>query len=358
MSIAFYAPLKSPNHPRPSGDRTMARALMAALEDGGFAVTLASELRTRDGSGDRRIQQNLIAQAQGHLPHIIRQGMAEKWKAWITYHNYYKAPDLIGPKVCAALRIPYFIIEASRAKTRLTGNWSDFAARAERACDAAHAIFYVTQRDAEALAAHAPAAQRLIHLRPFLNRNTMPTPKPRKGPMLSVGMMRPGDKFASYTLIDETLDMLGDLDWHLDIVGDGDMRYAVRGLMKRHAGRVQFLGALSPDSLDHVYARAKLLLWPGVNEAFGMTYLEAQAHGVPVVAQDRDGVRDVVATPGTQVAKGPGAMAERIRALYEDAGLLSSQSQRAAQFVQAGHLRNAATQTLMQGLAHAGVTPS
>ncbi|WP_035670480.1 hypothetical protein [Azospirillum brasilense] len=55
MRIAFYAPLKSPTHPVPSGDRRMARLLMAALERAGHAVTLASTLRSwDDGSVWRR----------------------------------------------------------------------------------------------------------------------------------------------------------------------------------------------------------------------------------------------------------------------------------------------------------------
>ncbi|MDF2688487.1 MAG: glycosyl transferase family 1, partial [Microvirga sp.] len=35
--VAFYAPLKSPNHLLPSGDRTMARLLMKALDRAGYA---------------------------------------------------------------------------------------------------------------------------------------------------------------------------------------------------------------------------------------------------------------------------------------------------------------------------------
>jgi hypothetical protein len=35
MRIAFYAPLKAPDHPVPSGDRTIARLLLAALKQGG-----------------------------------------------------------------------------------------------------------------------------------------------------------------------------------------------------------------------------------------------------------------------------------------------------------------------------------
>ena len=37
--MAFYAPLKAPDHPTPSGDRRMARLLIQALEAAGAAVT-------------------------------------------------------------------------------------------------------------------------------------------------------------------------------------------------------------------------------------------------------------------------------------------------------------------------------
>ena len=40
MRIAFYAPLKSPNHPVPSGDRRVARLLMDALLLAGHEVEL------------------------------------------------------------------------------------------------------------------------------------------------------------------------------------------------------------------------------------------------------------------------------------------------------------------------------
>ena len=60
IEAAFYAPMKPPDHPRPSGDRTMARALMAAMEQAGFAAEVASELRSRDGSGDAAVQAELF----------------------------------------------------------------------------------------------------------------------------------------------------------------------------------------------------------------------------------------------------------------------------------------------------------
>ncbi|MBL8703575.1 MAG: glycosyl transferase, partial [Rhodospirillales bacterium] len=48
MRIAFYAPLKPPGHPHPSGDRRMARLLVQALRLGGHTVMLASSFRAYD----------------------------------------------------------------------------------------------------------------------------------------------------------------------------------------------------------------------------------------------------------------------------------------------------------------------
>jgi hypothetical protein len=54
MTLAFYAPLKSPDHPTPSGDRRMARALVDALGRTGRQVEIACRLRSYDLTGDAR----------------------------------------------------------------------------------------------------------------------------------------------------------------------------------------------------------------------------------------------------------------------------------------------------------------
>ena len=53
MRIAFYAPLKPPDHPMPSGDRRVAQLLWEALRGAGHAPFLASRLRSYDGVGDK-----------------------------------------------------------------------------------------------------------------------------------------------------------------------------------------------------------------------------------------------------------------------------------------------------------------
>lgn len=351
MKVAFYAPLKAADHPVPSGDRTMARALIKAMAFADIAVSTASDLRIYDGTGDEATQAELTAQADAEVPRILARPDTQTWQAWLTYHNYYKAPDLIGPAVTRALGIPYVQVESTRARKRLTGPWARFARAAEAASDHAHTILYVTKRDAETLRRDAPDGQILTHLHPFLDRTELPAQSDYSTSMLSVGMMRAGDKLASYQLIADTLTRLdADLDWRLEIAGDGPAQAQVTHLMIPFGDRVRMLGALDADALQDRYAHARLLFWPGVNEAFGYAYLEAQAVGLPVVAQDRPGVRDVVAGIKPAVADGPDAMAQRLTQLLTGAGTIETLGRDARKKVADHHLLPAAARTLRKAL--------
>ncbi|MGJ8618131.1 MAG: glycosyltransferase family 4 protein [Sulfitobacter sp.] len=357
MRLAFYAPLKSPDHAVPSGDRAMGRALVHALKHIGAEVTLASTLRTRDGAGDIQVQHRIEHDAKEEAAHLIVTGRSAGWDAWLTYHNYYKAPDLIGPSVAHALNIPYLQIETSRARKRLTGPWANYAQAAEAAADAADVIFYLTERDAETLYRDAPEGQRLIHLRPFLDRDTLPDASSLDGPILTAAMMRQGDKLASYKIIAETLALMPTDTWQLHIAGDGAARAEVEALMAPFGDAVTFLGALDADAMQRAYQSASLLFWPGVNEAFGFTYLEAQAAGIPVVAQDRPGVREVLA-PGNypEPDAGPLALAEQLSAYLNTPKLCQNAGQCARNHIAAHHLLPAAADTLRRGLALSGVS--
>lgn len=301
--IAFYAPLKSPRHPDPSGDRTLARLLWRALEAADFAPALASELRTLDKSGDLSAQAALRERSRAEVERLIaryRSGPAHERPAlWFTYHVYYKAPDWIGPAVADALGIPYVVAEASRASKRARGSWALGHAGAEAALDRADAIFVLTSADRESLERSRPPRQTLIDLPPFLDcagRQALPRP-PGLGPirLLAVGMMRPGDKFASYGQLADALSRLHRSDWTLDVAGDGPMRGAIEDLFASFGSRVRFLGRIDDaGELDAIYARSDLLVWPAVREAFGMAPLEAQAQGTPVLAGAHGGVASVV----------------------------------------------------------------
>ncbi len=327
----------------------MARNLMSVLAEVGD-VELVSTLRSRDGAGDKQAQAEVVAAADAEIDRLIEAG---GWDAWVTYHNYYKAPDVIGPAVCAALNIPYHIVEASRAQKRLTGPWADFAKRAEAASDAADVIYYFTQQDYPSLKRDQVAGQRLVALKPFLNWDGVPAVSAReKGAvLLAVGMFRAGDKVASYTNLARALAGVTDADWSLNIIGSGAAEGDVRSLFEPFEGRVHFLGELPADQVLEQMALADVFVWPGVNEAFGMVYLEAQASGLPVVAEDRPGVRDVVGPDSALVAADD---ADAFAAAISDALANVSAPDRHQAYVSQNHLRGSAVKTLRDTMMFKG----
>ena len=125
MKIAFYAPLKAPDHPVPSGDRLIAGLLVRALERAGHEVVPASRLRAFDGAGDRDRQLRLARMGRAEARRLLGRwlGSPRAPRCWFTYHLYHKAPDWIGPRVSARLGIPYVVAEASYAPKQAHGAW-------------------------------------------------------------------------------------------------------------------------------------------------------------------------------------------------------------------------------------------
>ena len=108
-------------------------------------------------------------------------------------------------------------------------------------------------------------------------------------------MMRTRDKLASYRVLAEAFALLSDKSWRALLVGDGPARGEIERLMAPFGERVRFAGVVPHAELPEVYAAADLYLWPAINEAYGMAFLEAQAAGLPVVAGRTGGVPAVVA---------------------------------------------------------------
>lgn len=80
------------------------------------------------------------------------------------------------------------------------------------------------------------------------------------------------------------------------VCGSGDMGDGLRTL----AGslgitrRVDFRGFLTPAAVDHVLARARVLVMSSVSEPFGLVALEALRGGTPVILSKQSGVREVL----------------------------------------------------------------
>ena len=205
---------------------------------------------------------------------------------------------MVGPAVSSALGLPYVISEPSISPRRRSGPWAGFAAASEAAINRADRLFWTTGRDRPELEAAGHGA-RMTHLPAFLDPGPQPKHAPHDGPLrlLTIAMMRQGDKLESYRRLAAGLASL-DSNWHLDIHGDGAARAEVKAAFASLAPRVTFHGATQDRArLRAACEAADLFLWPGVGEGVGMVYLEAQAAGLPVIAEAHTTQRELVAGP-------------------------------------------------------------
>ena len=363
MNIAFYAPMKPPTSPRPSGDRTIARLLMRALEAGGADVRIASETRTWSGVADP--DRLLNVQKAGELERKRLVALYGSRTAtfrpdiWFTYHNHYKAPDFLGPAVSRELGIPYVIAEASYAASRADGPWADWLRHTRAGIEAARLIFSFTKRDEEGLRAIVPS-RRLRRLAPFIGDVPSQSARDLQAPgdpvrLVAVAMMRRGATEKSYRLLADALGRLSHRNWELDVVGDGEAFDELRELLGAIAGdRATLHGKLEGPPLARVLARGDVFVWPGIEEAFGMAYLEAQAHGLAVAACDTAGVSEVVRDGETGLLARevtPSAYAAVVDRLIASGQLRRDLGERARRHVMERHSVEVAARILQAELA-------
>jgi len=127
------------------------------------------------------------------------------------------------------------------------------------------------------------------------------------------------------------------------LAGDGPERENIEAAIER-AGlqqRVRCLGKISEEELVELYRRGKLFVMPNIvvpgdMEGFGIVMLEAGACGLPTLAADLEGIRDVIDDgvngwfAPTEDAE---AFAARIKSLLDDPDGLRKASKRAAEYV-------------------------
>ncbi|MFC5394452.1 glycosyltransferase family 4 protein [Bosea vestrisii] len=345
MKIAFHTPLNRYGDGAPSGDRLMAHQLVTLLEELGHAVEIIPAERSFMREPDPALLAALKDAARG-----VIAALSERWQApearpdlIFTYHCHYRAPDLIGPPLAERFDLPFVVAEASDAQKRFDGPWAEAAALARTAILRADLHLCMTERDREGLSRLIPEPYRLIELSPFLlGVDEVPehmaarraTDEPVR--LIAVAMMRPGNKAACYVFLARTLARIADLPWTLTLIGDGPERPAIEAAFASlPPGRVRFLGRRERTDILSQLAAHDLFVWPGLNEAYGVVYLEAQAAGLPVAALDSGGVPAVVARDRTALLAPHGdeaALSAKIGQLIGDSALRARMGEAARDF--------------------------
>jgi len=361
MRVAFYAPLKPPDWPVPSGDRLLARMFLEALARAGHDALVASRLRSFDKSGDRARQDKIRTIGATLADHLVRRYMAapqnRRPELWFTYHLYHKAPDWIGPTVSQALAIPYVAAEASFAAKRAQGPWSDGHEAVRCALAVADLVVGLNSTDEAGVRTVLRSSAQFVQMGAFLDCAPFAAAA-RKGPklkrslaagfglesarplLLTAAMMRSGNKLASFRVLAHALACIEHHDWHLLIAGSGPAEHEVREVFAPLRHRVTWLGQLPRAQLVDAYAAADLFVWPAVDEPIGMAFIEAQAAATPVIGGCARGVPDVVddGTTGLLTPEGDAvAFAEAITTLLGDRARLRAMGAAACQYAASRH---------------------
>jgi glycosyltransferase involved in cell wall biosynthesis len=141
--------------------------------------------------------------------------------------------------------------------------------------------------------------------------------------ILFVGGLDKAHYFKGVDILLDALNLLNkeNTNWHLEIVGDGDLRpqYEKKARELGIDDKVKFAGYVSDEDMPKKYQAADYFVLPSVNkgEAFGIVLLEAMASGLPVVASDLPGVRGVFTSESGLLIKPGDAedLAEKIKYL-------------------------------------------
>ncbi len=95
----------------------------------------------------------------------------------------------------------------------------------------------------------------------------------------------------AYKNIDLVIDTFNDLGLNLKIVGSGPYRKTLECMVKNK--NIKFLGRLDDKDLKEIYSKCRAYIFPG-REDFGITPVEAQASGRPVIAYADGGALETV----------------------------------------------------------------
>lgn len=118
----------------------------------------------------------------------------------------------------------------------------------------------------------------------------------------------------------------------LDIVGDGVLRPEIEAEARRLGleGRAVFHGRVDDATLARLYAAARAFVLPSDKEGFGIVYLEAWTHGLPVICGAGGAAHEVVTdgrdgfvTEATDIA----LMADKMARLLDDTDLARAMGQ-------------------------------
>ncbi|MEM4230343.1 MAG: glycosyltransferase [Candidatus Pacearchaeota archaeon] len=120
-------------------------------------------------------------------------------------------------------------------------------------------------------------------------------------------------RLVPYKRIDIAINAFNKLGYPLKIIGEGSEK---RKLKKIANSNIEFLGYLTDEELVEYYKKCLAFIFPG-KEDFGLTILEAQSFGKPVIAYGEGGSLETIAENKTGIFFEPQEETALIKAVNE-----------------------------------------
>jgi len=351
MKIAYYMPFKPMGHKNPSGDLIIGTELYDFLGKNGGDIELVSRFRCRWIYLKPYLWPVLIAE----LFRVILVCKKRQPDIWVSYHSYYKAPDVIGSLCCRLLNIPYVIFQGiySTKRRRSIRTLPGFLLN-RMALTSADCVI-ANKRPDEKNLRRLLSKERVMYVPPGLHpeefhcversRKTIRNQwqVENKVVILTAAMFRAGVKTDGIIRVIRSCRILRDKGRHvfLVIAGDGTNREMLEEMARRElGGDFIFLGKVARHEMKHFYSAADIFAFPGIQESLGMVFLEAQSCGLPVVAYEDWGASEAVVDKETGLLS-PAAMenhfTDNLEKLVEDRNLRHELGGQAAKRVRSHH---------------------
>lgn len=354
MKIAYYMPFKPMGHQNPSGDLIIGTEIFEHLQDQGNAIELASKLRCR------WIYYNPLNLVRLSIERrkVVKNLQPTAPDIWLTYHSYYKAPDLLGPHCSSKLNIPYVIFQgiySTKRRKKLT-TLPGFLLNRDTLLKADH-VFTNKRRDLKNLSRIIPT-EKLTYIAPGIHPEDFTfSPAERKKIrqrwavqdeiiIMTTAMMRRGVKTEGLAKVIQSCARLHGKGFRLKLIiaGDGECRKQLKKQADRLLpGQVIFLGKIPRKELYQYYSSADIFAFPGIQESLGMVYLEAQSCRLPTVALADWGAKEAIIQGQTGLlssASEPDRFTENIKTLIEDQKLRLTLGKNGEKHIRTNHNLN------------------
>lgn len=324
MRVAFYEPPGARTDPSPFDGNSPAALVESALGACGHEVSRIPARSADERAGPAADEGHPVDSAEvAWLVGYFRSAHRPPPDVWISSLVSGQALDRIGPVACAALGIPYVLVQPSIPTAGATSSNDDVGLLRRTIAEAAATIVF-SSADAESLRQMLPEhGDRLIVLPPFIDLNRVTAVARRRAALraalslqhrirldvpwlIAAGPMSTDTHLDSFRIVARAAVMAADLDWQMIVAGSGLRRTEVDALFQGSPHRLdRHVAIATPEDLTAILVCGDLFLWPFAAQEFSPTVVEAQAAGLAVIGPRSSAMLDVVANGQTGMLTKP-----------------------------------------------------